>query len=279
MAENLTARARGLGDVGTRRLGPQGLAIDAQTAALSRLTGGPSMGPAHITGRVTELKPGWRFAGQVQAAKLELGAYSLAQAGGPLEVTSKSGEWGVKTRLAGSGGRGTGFVAAAMGAAPKASFDGSRLPDGRLAMRELVLTGAGVKLEASGGRSLLGGLTFKGKAAVSNLAAARAGAAGSASATWSAAQSKAGQPWTLTADARGDRFATGFAEVDRLLGSKPQLKAQANVLGRRVSVGSASLQGAALKASTAGVLAEDGGLTFKLDWRASGAVRAGPGEM
>jgi translocation and assembly module TamB len=166
-----------------------------------------------------------------------------------------------------------------MGAAPKASFEGARLADGRLALRELVLTGPGVKLEASGGRSLLGGLTFKGKAAISNLAAARAGAAGSASATWSASQSKAGQPWVLTADARGDRFATGYAEIDRLLGAKPQIKAQANVQGRRVAVGSASLQGAALKASTAGVLAADGGLTFKLDWSASGPFRAGPVEI
>ncbi|MGH6965129.1 MAG: translocation/assembly module TamB domain-containing protein, partial [Phenylobacterium sp.] len=243
------------------------------------LTGGPTIGPTRITGRLTQMKPGWRFAGQGQASKINLGSYSLGQAAGPIEVTSKAGEWGVKARLAGSGGQGTGFVAAALGAAPKASFDGSRLADGRLAMRDLVLTGAGVKLEASGGRSLLGGLTFKGNAAISNLAAARAGAAGSASAAWSAAQSRAGQPWTLTADARGDRFATGYAEIDRLLGSKPQLKVQANVQGGRVAVGSASLQGAALKASTAGVLAQDGGLTFKLDWSANGPFRAGPVEI
>jgi translocation and assembly module TamB len=279
MTENLTARARGLGDIGKRRVGPQGLAIEAQTPALSRLAGGPTMGPARIAGRLTEMKPGWRFAGQTQASNLDLGAYSLAQAAGPFEVTSKAGEWDVKTRLAGSGGRGTGLLAAAMGASPKASFEGARLADGRLALRELVLTGPGVKVEARGGRSLLGGLTFKGEAAISNLAAARRGAAGSASATWSASQSKVGQPWTLTADARGDRFATGYAEIDRLLGAKPQLKAQGNVQGRRVSVGSASLQGAALKASTAGVLAADGGLTFKLDWSASGPFRAGPAEI
>ena len=78
-------------------------------------------------------------------------------------------------------------------------------------MRDLSLTGSGLKLEASGGRSLLGGLTFKGKAAISNLAAARAGAAGSAAgATWSAAQAKAGQPWTLPLDARGDRLRPAF---------------------------------------------------------------------
>ncbi|MDB5424933.1 MAG: hypothetical protein JWQ29_2349 [Phenylobacterium sp.] len=276
---NLNGRAWGLADIGQRRLGPQGLAILADAAALSRITGGPPIGPARIVGRLTEAAPGWRFAGQAQVSTLSLGAYSLARAAGPLEITSKAGEWAIKTRLAGSGGRGAGFVAAALGGAPRASFDGLRLADGRLAMRELVLTGAGLKLQASGGRGLLGGLTFKGKAEVSNLARARAGAAGSATATWSAAQARAGQPWTLTADARGEKFATGYPELDRLLGPRPQLKALANVQGRRVAVGSASLTGTALKASTAGVLAADGGLTFKLDWSATGPFRAGPVEI
>ena len=137
MAENLTRGPGGWAMSASGGLGPQGLTVNAETAALSRLTGGPTMGPARITGRLTEAKPGWRFAGQAQASKLDLGSYSLAQAAGPLEVTSKAGEWGVKTRLAGSGGQGAGFVAAALGEAPKASFDGSRLADGRLAMREL----------------------------------------------------------------------------------------------------------------------------------------------
>ena len=276
---NLNGRAWGLSDIGRRKLGPQGLAVLADTAALSRITGGPDIGPARISGQLTEAPPGWRFAGKAQVSNLNLGAYSLARAAGPLEITHKTGEWAVKTEIAGSGGRGAGYVAAALGGAPKASFEGSRLDDGRLLMRGLVLTGAGLRVEASGGRSLLGGLTFKGKAAVSNLAAARAGAAGSASATWSATQSKAGEPWTLTADAQGDRFATGYGELDRLLGPKPQLKGRANVQGRRVGVGSASLTGAALSVSTAGVLATDGGLTFKLDWSATGPFHAGPVEV
>jgi len=80
-------------------------------------------------------------------------------------------------------------------------------------------------------------------------------------------------------DARGDRLATGYPEIDRLAGPKPQLKAQANLQGRRLAVGAASLIGAALRASTAGVLATDGGLTFKLDWSADGPFHAGPVEI
>lgn len=278
-SENLTVRAVGLGDVGQRRVGPQGLELTAETAALSRITGGPQMGAARIAGRLTQAKAGWRFAGQGSVSGAGFGGYSLAQATGPMEIGESAGQWDVRARLAGAGGRGAGFVAATLGGAPKASFDGSRLADGRLLMRELQVTGAGLKLEATGGRGLLGGLTFKGSAAVSNLAAARAGAAGSAQANWSAAQARAGQPWTFSLDGRGDKLATGYPELDRLLGGKPQLKAQANLQGRRLAVGSATLNGAALNASTAGVLAADGGLTFKLDWNADGPFHLGPIEV
>ena len=278
-SENLALRVLGLGDLGQRRIGPKGLELAAETKALSRITGGPDMGPAQIAGRLTQVPPKWRFAGVASVTRTSLGGYSLAQASGPMEVTEQAGQWDVKARLAGAGGRGAGYVAAALGGTPKASLDGARLADGRLLLRDLRVTGSGLNVEATGGRSLLGGLTFKGKAAISNLAAARAGAAGSAGATWSASQAKAGQPWTFSLDARGDRLATGYPELDRLLGAKPQLMVQANLQARRLAVGSASLAGAALKASTAGVLAADGGLMFKLDWSAEGPFHAGPVEI
>ncbi|MDB5474498.1 MAG: hypothetical protein JWP49_9, partial [Phenylobacterium sp.] len=107
----------------------------------------------------------------------------------------------------------------------------------------------------------------------------RPGASGAAAASWSAAQGRAGQPWALTLDAHGERFATGYPELDRLLGARPQLRATANVAGRRVAVGSAALQGAALQATTAGVLDPGGKLAFKLDWTASGPFHAGPVEI
>jgi translocation and assembly module TamB len=282
-AENLTLRARGLADVGARKLGPQGLDLTAETATLSQMIDGPDLGRTRIAGRLTQAgpqaRPEWRFAGTGTVSAASFGGYGLAQASGPVEIAEKAGQWDVKTSLAGAGGRGAGFVAAALGAAPKARFDGSRLADGRLLMRELKVSGAGLNLEATGSRGLLGGLTFKGKAAVSNLAAARAGAAGSVDANWSAAQAKAGQPWTVSLDARGDRFAIGYPELDRLLGAKPQLKAEASFKDRRLAIGSAQLTGAAMRASSAGILAADGGLTFKLDWSAEGPFRAGPVEI
>jgi translocation and assembly module TamB len=278
-SQNLKVTLSGRGDLGKRQLGPQGMGVTAETADLARITGGPPMGATRLTGRLTQPQGGWRFAGDAAVSKVEAAGYSLAQVRGPIEVVQRGREWSVKAQIAGAGSSGTGFVAATLGKAPKAIFDGARLADGRLLLRQLQVAGDGLKVAASGSRSLLGGLTFKGTAAVSNLAAARAGAAGAANASWSAVQAKAGQPWNFTLDARGDRFATGFPELDRLLGAKPQLRAQANLQGRRLSVGQASLDGAAIKASTAGVLAEDGGLTFKLDWSASGPFRAGPVEI
>lgn len=282
-AENLRVRAFGLGDVGQRKIGGHGLELDAETPGLSRITGGPDIGPARVAGTVTQAisrgKANWRFSGAGSVTRATLGGYVLEQANGPLEVTEAAGQWDFKARLNGSGGRGVGFVATAFGAAPKASFDGARLADRRLLLRELSVTGAGLKVDATGGRSLLGGLTFKGKAIVSNLAAARAGASGSAEAEWSASQSKAGQPWAFGFDARSDKLATGYPELDRLLGSKPSLKAQANLQGRRLSVVSANLNGAAITANTSGAYAADSGLDFKLDWIADGPFHAGPIEI
>jgi translocation and assembly module TamB len=278
-AENVNARLYGLGDLGQRRIGPDGLLLDAGAQKLSRIVDVADLGAARLSGKVTQAKLGWRFDGTAAVANASYGGYALGQLSGPLQVAEHAGEWDIKTNAAGAGGRGSGFIAAALGGAPKASFDGARLADGRLLMRDLKVTGAGLKLEAQGGRNLLGELTFKGKAGVSNLAAARAGAAGGAEASWSAAQGRAGQPWTLALDVRGDRFATGYAELDRLLGTKPTLSARANVQGRRVAVGSASLNGAAVKANTAGVLEADGALKFKLDWTADGPFHAGPVEI
>ena len=278
-ADNLSVRLSGRGDIGQRRLGPQGLGVLAQTPALSRLTGGPQMGPARITGRVMQTGSGWRLTAAVAVSRVSLGAYSLADVSGPLEVSEDAGVWSIRTRLNGAGGSGGGYVAAALGPAPRASFEGGRLADGRLLLQTLDVNGQGLKVQATGGRSLLGGLTFKGTAAVSNLAAARAGAAGQATATWSAIQAKAAEPWTFTADIRGAGLATGYAELDRLLGPRPELHAQANLQGGRLAIGAARLSGTALKASTAGVLEADGSLSFKLEWAADGPFQAGPVEI
>lgn len=279
VTENLTVRADGLANIGERRLGPQGLAVAASTPALSRITGGPQMGPAQLKGVLTAQGKRQRFAGTVAVTRLGVGGYQLAQVSGPLELTRDVKSVTVKTQLAGRGGAGGGLVAALLGGSPRAALEGSRLADGRLSLRRVEVAGAGLKAQASGGRSLLGGLSLQGDAVVSNLAAARRGASGAARIEWTAGQSRAGQPWNLKVDAAGERFATGFAELDRLLGGRPRLAAQGALQGRRLSIARASLNGAALNAAGAGLMAQDGKLSFKLDWNAQGPFRAGPVEV
>jgi translocation and assembly module TamB len=276
---NLKVRAWGLGDLGAGKIGPKGLHLSLSAASLSRITGRPDLGPARIEGQVVQDAGGWRLAGSMSLSQAGFAGYSLEQASGPLAVSERAGEWSVRARLAGTGGRGSGLAATVLGPTPRAVLEGARLADGRLLLKSLQVNGQGLTVEASGARRLRGGLTFKGRAQASNLTGARPGAAGSAAADWSASQSKAGEPWVFSTDLQGDRFATGYPEIDRLLGARPKVHVQANLAGRRLAVGSAMLAGAAIKANGSGVLAPDGGLNFKLDWNAEGPFRAGPVEI
>ncbi len=278
-ADNLSLVLSGRGNLGERRLGPQGVRLEAFTSDLQRLVGGPETGAARLAGTLTGTLAQWRFVGDADVSRLAVGGYGLTRVTGPVQVARDKGGLSVKAKLTGAGGRGQGFVAAMLGGAPVAELDGARLSDGRLLLRELDVRGRGLRLEASGGRSLLGALTFKGRADVSNLAAARPGAAGGALLTWQASQGGGGRPWTFTLDGRGRGLATGMDELDRLLGGEPRIRAQANWQGGALSVARASLNGVALDATLAGVLRRDRTLAFKTDWSAQGPFRAGPVEI
>lgn len=276
---NLAITAKGKADMGQRRTAPEGVALSISAKELSKVTGGPPMGLGRIDGLLKGDLDDLAFTGTADVARLKIGDYGLDRVSGPFTLTRKDKVLSINGKIAGAGGRGTGVVAALLGAKPVAAFDASRLADGRLLLRDIDATGAGLKVKASGGRSLLGGLNFKGQATFSNLAAARAGASGALAADWSASQGGAGKPWNLSLDAKGQRFASGFAELDRLLGAAPRLQAKAAVAGSKVSVSDASLNGAALQAASAGVLDDGGALRFKLDWSATGPFRAGPVEV
>jgi translocation and assembly module TamB len=276
-SEALVLHAWGPGDLGKRTLSPQGVRVEAQAASLSRLIGGgPKAGAAQVAGTVTGTADAWRFAGSGSLAELQAGAYGLARITGPLEFAHAKGGYALKARLSGAGGRGSGYAAAVLGGAPTLALDAERLANGQLLLHSLTGVGRGLKLEASGGRSLLGAVTLKGQADVSNLAAAGTGANGAANIGWQAAQAKAGAPWTFRLDAKGDRFALGLPELDRLLGGKPRLQMDAAWDAGKLSVAKASLDGAALTATAAGQMSADHTLSFKTDWSASGPFTAGP---
>lgn len=276
---NLVVTARGQGDIGERRTGPAGLAVSLTAGDLSKLVGAEGLGAAKIEGVLRGDGRDMRFTGQADVADIALGGYRLGRASGPLEIDHRDKTVDLIVKLDGADGGGEGYLAALLGASPRAELQARRLENGRLLLRELTATGSGLKVDASGGRTLLGGLTFKGTAQFSNLESARPGAAGVLSADWSAVQDRKGRPWAFGFDAKGAGLALGVSELDRLLGGEPTLKARAQLAGRELTVSEAKLAGAALSAQTSGVLAETGELDFKLDWNATGPFRAGPVEV
>ena len=278
-AANLQLTARGQGDVGQRRTGPAGVAVSIAAGDLSKLAGVNGLGAAHVEGVLRGEADDLSFAGDAEVAKIALGGYQLERLGGPVELVRRGREVTLKLDVDGAGGQGTGYLATLFGAQPHVDLEARRLANGRLLLREVTATGPGLNLQASGGRSLLGGLSFKGKAEIARLETARPGATGGLLAEWSADQDRKAAPWRFVLDAKGRGLALGVAELDRLLGAEPSLRMRAELAGRRLAVSEAKLMGAAVAAQTSGVLAETGGLDFKLDWTATGPFRAGPLEV
>lgn len=280
-APNLTLRASGLGDLGRRTVGPEGVALVADASDLSKVLGGPQTGAAHATTRFTKTGGDWKIAGDASVRDAKLWGYVLGRADGPVEVIHRAiGLWTIKGDLGGRDGAGKGYVAALMGGAPKGRFEIERPSGGGWAFREIVVKGRGLDIEATGGRTLLGAMTFKGKATASNLAEARIGAGGGAKIDWTALRAgRPDAPWTFSVDATGDRFASGLPELDRLLGASPRVEGQANWQGGALSVAKATLTGAAIKATAAGTMDRARTLAFKADWSATGPFRAGPVEI
>lgn len=279
-AENLTLSAAGRGNLGERRLGEEGLALDIRTPDLQRVSGGgPEMGATHLQGRLKGTGAAWRFAGQADIRAFEFAGYSLQRASGPITIGRENKVLTFEGRVAGAGGGGEGWLPAVFGATPAATYEVARLADGRIMIRDVKAKGSGLDLSARGDRTLFGALTLKGDARIFNLPAARLGASGEVVGAWNAAQSRSNEPWTFSFDAKGRKFASGFSELDRLLGPEPRIEARANYIDRKVSVSQARLNGAALEATGAGLLGMDGGSAFKIDWSATGPFRAGPVEI
>ena len=279
-AENLHATAVGEADVGKRMTGPGGLKVNASVGEMARIVSQPKLGPVAFAGVVKGDALNWSAVGAAQAGGLTEMGYHLAKVSGPIAVAMLKGELSITTDLTGEGGSGQGTLAALLGARPHAHVVAQRLADGRILLKDIKAQGAGLQVEASGSRGLFGGLDFSGKATVSNLSVARAGAKGQVAGSWSASQGGAGKPWVFTVDAKGAGFASGMAELDRLVGPTPRLRAKASYgADGAVQVAESTLDGQAGSVRAAGILGKAGGLNFKLDWNAQGPFQAGPVEI
>ena len=275
----LSVTLKGDADPARRRTGPSGLAVTLATPVLDRVATSVIAGAATSQGRLTGDGANWSYAGTLSSSSFKAFGYGLARVSGPVTVSRRKGELTVQSTLAGQGGTGSGYLAALLGRTPTADIQYARLADGRQLIRRVKAVGAGLKLDASGERTLLGGLSFKGDADLTNLGAARPGSKGSAKAAWSASQGGQGKPWTITVDGKGAGFATGYAELDRLLGASPRFKGKADIQSGRFAVQSAELTGALASAKGAGLIGPAGALKLSLGWTAKGPFRAGPVEV
>lgn len=277
--QTLSMTVKGEADVAKRAAGPRGLAVTVSTNALDRLALSFIDGSARSQGLLTGSSAAWTYSGAISASDFKAFGYGVARVSGPVTVARRKGELTVESVLKGEGGAGKGYLAALLGGRPTGDVLFARLADGRQLIRRVRANGAGLKLDATGERTLLGGLSFKGNAELTNLAPARVGSKGRASGGWTATQGGLGKPWTVTVDGKGTGFATGYAELDRLLGAAPRLRGKADYQAGRFSVQSAQVDGTLASARGAGVIGPAGALKLSLDWTAKGPFRAGSIEI
>jgi translocation and assembly module TamB len=279
VSQNANLSAVGEVDPARRRTGAKGLAVDLRIADASRLTSVARLGAGRMVGGLGGGPDHWVFAGRAVVDRPGAGGFTLARIAGPLRLEGRGGALTVDASAKGEGGAGHGLLAALLGASPSGSVQLTRLAGGRILIRRLTLAGPGLQLAASGDRGLLGDLSFKGSAVLTNLAAARQGARGAIKADWTAAQASGGKPWSVSFDAAGQNFAAGLGEVDRLLGPSPRLRMAADLGPGGLAVSRSTLDGVAGSVAASGMVSAARTVALKLDWRVSGPFRVGPLEI
>ncbi len=269
--------ARGPFDPDHRRT--PGMALQARVVDLSTWFKPPKVGPTTAAG---VLKGGWndlRIEARATGLALNELDTTIARVDGPLVVTQQRNEWRVVTDLTGQGVGGTGLFGALVGPRPTAHVDLSRLPDGRILFRSLAVAGRFIRVDAEGAITLFGDLSFKGRFAAPSLAGLRPGAHGALDASFDAASKKGSDLWTLNVEGRGDRFATGVAELDRLIGPQPRLTARGDWRPVSFSFDDIALTGAAADGDARGTYSTARALDFAVTWRARGPFTVGPLEI
>ncbi|WP_183212988.1 translocation/assembly module TamB domain-containing protein [Brevundimonas variabilis] len=277
-SDNLNSRAEGLIRTDDRTA-PEGVLIEVSTSSLTRLAGTPLAGPAAYTGKFTGTPEAWRLDGAVSLQNTALASYNAARISGPLSIVSRDGRFNAEGDLRAAGGRAEGIIGALLGATPRAEFAVARMADGALLLERIDARGQALDLTGSGSRNLLGGLSFRGRANLTDLAAIRPGARGTFAGPIQASSARSGAPWNIRFDGRGTRLGTGMAELDRLLGPAPRLQLASLLDGGRININQGLLTGAAGQASARGLIETGGRLRLALEWDARGPFGVGPVEI
>jgi len=275
ISDNLNSRAQGLIRTDDRTA-PEGVAIEVSTSSLTRLAGTPLAGPAAYTGKFTGTPEAWRLDGAVSLQNTALASYNATRMSGPLNIASRSGRVDAEGDIRAVGGRADGIIGALLGSTPRAQFAVARMADGAILLERIDARGKALNLTGSGSRNLLGGLSFRGRADVTDIAAIRPGARGGFAGPIEASSARSGTPWQIRFDGRGNRLSTGMEELDRLLGPAPRLQMAGLLNGGQIEIDQGVLTGAAGRASARGLIEFGGRLRLALDWDARGPFGIGP---
>ncbi len=274
-SQNIDVGARGEADFGRQIVGPKGMQVAILARQGQRFLGFPRMGAARMSGTLSGRVDHWTLAGVLEADSPSAFDYQLAQVRGPAKFDWGGNQLAIGATMDGSGGAGRGIVAALLGGRPHATTQLVWLPDGHVLIKSLTVVGPGLKVDADGQRGILGGLTFKGQASFTNFAVAHPGAKGLMTTSWTASQSNQ-QPWRFSFDAKAKDFASGWGELDHLLGDAPTLKGEAAWGAKGIELSQADLTGAAGALTAAGLIGNDSTMALKLGWSAKGPLDVGP---
>lgn len=252
------------------------MAVSVRSTDLSRGFSAPWAQSGRFDGLLRGGTKAWSLGGTVSIDGVRASDYALQQVRGPLSLDRTAKGLVAKALLTGTAGRGPGLLSSLLGAAPTAEARIERLSDGQWLLSQFHAAGAGLALDATGRRALLGGLVVEGKARLTRLDTARAGASGTVTANWNARKPDDEQPWIVTADASASALKTGMEALDHLLGAAPRLRAKGAFRAGQVTDARLELVGESLSAELRGGLAAGGVLNGAIDWRAKGPVPVGP---
>lgn len=273
-AENITTRASGLINL-KQRAAPDGVNLTVTTPSLTRLAGFTLAEATTYTGLFKGDAKTWTLQGSASLQNADLASYRAARISGPLDIAMNKGQVDITTDARATGGSTAGIIGALLGAAPRVQLEGSRTTDGAYLLKKIDGRGQALTLTGSGGRSITGGLSFRGDADITDISRIRPGAKGSFKGPIQAGKARGASPWTLSFDGRGSRMTVGMDELDRLLGQTPRLKAAGSWNHGVLSIDSSELTGAAGRMGAKGLI-EGGKMRLALDWDARGPFGVGP---
>lgn len=274
IADNFQSRASG--DIRMKDgMFADNIRLDISTPSLTRLAGIEIADFASYQGNFRGDAKTFELKGNLDVRNAALSGYRMARLTGPLNASADKGEYNLNGELAASGASRDGVLGGLLGSTPRLKVSASRLADGAILLRDIDLRGAGITVDGSGRRNLLGGLSFNGDVNLTDISVFSPQAAGSFGGTIRAGNDRTGAPWTLAFNGAGRNLDTGMDELNRLLGQRPRLALAGSLNNGIVSITQGRLNGDAGEANVLGQIQGDK-LRMTMNWDANGPFGVGP---